>query len=367
MAQPASVLSNDLRSHPAADVFPLMGEADLAALADDIRKNGQRDAIVLLNGSILDGRNRWLAAQKLGHTPITEEWDGIGTPLDFVVSKNLHRRHLNLSQRAMIACQIATAEVGGDRMSDHRIQISDGPNVTADQAAKMLGVSRALVIRAKTIWQRGTEQEIEAVRSGDAKVSRTVFGIWQREREKRRPVQPATIIPFPQSRRCPPKLPDGQSPEFVARKAIALYQEMKSADRVADALGIRRHRCRQMMDIVLIADRGDLSLHDTSIAAAALAAMNEQSVPLEAICQTIAPIMRRLWGDRKGNSRTARENNRTERFEHGIGILIQSCLNGGKIEVPHLSPLHAKDVLSELRDAIESVRVLITRIEEMHR
>ena len=106
---------------------------------------------------------------------------------------------------------------------------------------------------------------------------------------------------------------------------------MKSSDRVADALGIRRHRCRQMMDIVLIADRGDLSAHDTSIAAAALAAMNEQSVPLEAICQTIAPIMRRLWGDRKGNSRTARENNRTERFEHGIGILIQSCLNGGKI------------------------------------
>jgi hypothetical protein len=364
MAQPASVLSNDLRSHPVADVFPLMGEADLAALADDIRKNGQRDAIVLLNGSILDGRNRWLAAQKLGHTPITEEWDGIGTPLDFVVSKNLHRRHLNLSQRAMIACQIATAEGGGDRMSDHRIFVSGGPDVTAEQAAKMLGVSRALVIRAKTIWRRGTAEEIAAVRSGDAKVSATVYGIWKRE--KPRPVEPATIIQFPQARRCPPKLPGGQSPEFVARKAIALYQEMKSADRVADALGIRRHRCRQMMDIVLIADRGDLSLHDTSIAAAALAAMNEQSVPLEAICQTIAPIMRRLWGDRKGISRTARENNRAERFEHGLGILIQSCLNGGKIEVPHLSPQHAKDVLRDLRDAIESVRVLIGKIEGMH-
>lgn len=365
MAQPASVLSNDLRSHPAADVFPLMGEADLAALADDIRKNGQRDAIVLLNGSILDGRNRWLAAQKIGRTPITEEWDGIGSPLAFVVSKNLHRRHLNLSQRAMIACEIANTPEGRPWSHYNSIQIS-GCNVTADQAAKMLGVSYALVIRAKTIWLRGTAEEIAAVRSGDAKVSRTVFGIWQREREKLRHV-PATIIPFPQSRRCPPKLPGGQSPEFVARKAIALYQEMKSSDRVADALGIRRHRCRQMMDIVLIADRGDLSAHDTSIAAAALAAMNEQSVPLEAICQTIAPIMRRLWGDRKGNSRTARENNRTERFEHGIGILIQSCLNGGKIEVPHLSPQHAKDVLSELRDAIESVRVLITRIEEMHR
>ena len=77
---------------------------------------------------------------------------------------------------------------------------------------------------------------------------------------------------------------------------------MKSVDRVADVLGIRRTRCRQMMDIVLIADRGDLSAHDTSVAAAALAAMNEQRATLEAICETILPIMRRLWGDRKGIS-----------------------------------------------------------------
>lgn len=364
IVQSASVLSNDLQSHPAADVFPLMGETDLAALTEDIRKNGQRDAIVLLKGSILDGRNRWLAAQKLGRAPITEEWDGIGSPLDFVVSKNLHRRHLSLSQRAMIACEITNTPAGRPWSQNNRIQIS-GCNVTAEQAAEMLGVSRALVIRAKTVWLRGSAEEIAAVRSGDAKVSRTVYGIWQRE--KRRSVEPTKIIPFPQARRCPPpKLPDGQSPEAIARKAIELYREMKSTDRVADALGIRRHRCRQMMDVVLIADRGDLSAQDTAIAAAALAAMNEQRAPLEAICETIAPIMRRLWGDRKGVSRTARENNRAERFEHGIGILIQSCLNGGKIEVPHLSPQHAKDVLRELRDAIESVRVLIGKIEGMH-
>ena len=55
----------------------------------------------------------------------------------------------------MIACQIATAQGGGDRMSDHRIQISGG-EVTADQAAQMLGLSHALVLRAKTIWHRGT-------------------------------------------------------------------------------------------------------------------------------------------------------------------------------------------------------------------
>ena len=45
---------------------------------------------------------------KLGLEPQTALWDGVGTPETFVVSMNLHRRHLNESQRAMIAAKLAT-------------------------------------------------------------------------------------------------------------------------------------------------------------------------------------------------------------------------------------------------------------------
>ena len=38
------------------------------------------------------------------------QWDGAGTPEAFVVSMNLHRRHLNESQGAMIAGRLATAK-----------------------------------------------------------------------------------------------------------------------------------------------------------------------------------------------------------------------------------------------------------------
>ena len=97
-----------MQSHPAAEIFPMMLGSDLDALVADIRDNGQREPVVLHEGLILDGRNRFAACQLLGIEPATMEWDGNGMPETFVISMNLHRRHLNDGQRAMIAARLAT-------------------------------------------------------------------------------------------------------------------------------------------------------------------------------------------------------------------------------------------------------------------
>ena len=56
--------------HPVANVFPLMGEAELEALAEDIRANGLREPVWLhRDGRIVDGRNRWLACRWIGVEP----------------------------------------------------------------------------------------------------------------------------------------------------------------------------------------------------------------------------------------------------------------------------------------------------------
>jgi len=60
-----------LKFHPAADVFPLMQGEDLAALAADIKANGQKVPIVIYDGAIIDGRNRYNACLAAGVEPMS--------------------------------------------------------------------------------------------------------------------------------------------------------------------------------------------------------------------------------------------------------------------------------------------------------
>lgn len=96
-------------AHPLADMFPMIPEADRKLLADDIVTFGQRDPIILLDGMVLDGRNRQWACGFADVEPIYEEYIG-DDPLNFVLSKNLHRRHLTESQHALIAAAIVDWE-----------------------------------------------------------------------------------------------------------------------------------------------------------------------------------------------------------------------------------------------------------------
>jgi hypothetical protein len=52
--------------HPAADLFPLMSEAELRELGEDIKKNGLLFPIIACGGQLLDGRNRLDAMALVG-------------------------------------------------------------------------------------------------------------------------------------------------------------------------------------------------------------------------------------------------------------------------------------------------------------
>ena len=88
--------------HPFANIFPMFGEGELVELQADIEKNGLAEPVVLYMGKILNGRNRAKVCEVLGIMPQTVEYTS-NDPFAYVVSKNLHRRHLTTSQRSMIA------------------------------------------------------------------------------------------------------------------------------------------------------------------------------------------------------------------------------------------------------------------------
>jgi hypothetical protein len=155
--------------HPLANLFPLLKGGELAELVDDIRVHGVREPIWLYHGEILDGRNRYRAAVAAGVSCPTQIYDG-DDPVGFVISLNLRRRHLDTSQRAMIAAKLANMRQG--ERTD--LPSFEGKFVSQEQAAKLLNVGVASVERAKIVHDSGAPELIAAVEAGELSVSGAV-------------------------------------------------------------------------------------------------------------------------------------------------------------------------------------------------
>jgi len=169
-----------LKAHPAADLFPMMAEGDLAALAKDIAANGQHQPIVTFRDGptwyVLDGRNRVAACAIAGVNPNTVEWHG-EDPIAYVWGANVLRRQMDKSQIAMVGAKLATLKNGGDRGNQHtggRLSAESLPDTDAASvayAAQLTGVSVPSINRAKAVQRLGEESLIKAVEQGKVTVN----------------------------------------------------------------------------------------------------------------------------------------------------------------------------------------------------
>lgn len=122
--------------HPLCTFFPRMTGPEFDALRDDIKANGLKHPIVIHDGMILDGGNRYKACIESGIDPVFIEYDGQDIS-SFVLSMNMHRRHLSQGQHAAIVSSMQNWE-----KSHPSIKLSkDGCNVAplstvADRAAQ---------------------------------------------------------------------------------------------------------------------------------------------------------------------------------------------------------------------------------------
>ena len=79
---------------------------ELLELCADIKDRGLQQPIVIWrDGSLLDGRNRLLACYRTNQEVVLERYEG-DDPVQFRLSANLHRRHLNQGQKAMVALKV---------------------------------------------------------------------------------------------------------------------------------------------------------------------------------------------------------------------------------------------------------------------
>jgi N6-adenosine-specific RNA methylase IME4 len=158
--------------HRVAQLFPLLEGADYAALVEDIRTNGLIEPIWTFKGEIIDGRNRHRACQDAGVEPRFREWDGSGSLVTFVLSLNLLRRHLNASQRAMLALEVLPLleEEAKRRMlagvrSNPPAILQEGSGEAAQEAASATHASPRYIYDAKKLADE-TPDVADAVRAG---------------------------------------------------------------------------------------------------------------------------------------------------------------------------------------------------------
>ena len=184
-----------LEYHPIANLFPLIEGEDFSRLVADINEHGLQEKIVLREGKILDGRNRYRALVSLDRFDQfrdTIDFDHLAfthaaprDPLVWVLSKNLHRRHLSESQRAMVAAKLATLEPGRPSLWKKPADLPDSshveqdveqqpptPGLTQAEAADTMHVSERSVRSARKVIEQGDDDLVAAVERGEIAVSK---------------------------------------------------------------------------------------------------------------------------------------------------------------------------------------------------
>lgn len=157
------------RFHPLVAIFPEMDAAAFAEFVADIKANGVREPVTVYHNQIVDGRTRLLACQQLGIPCPQRVYEGKEEDLlAFVLSKNLHRRQLDASQRAMVAAKIANMTHGGDRRSDQAATVAA---CSQAEAGKRVGVSERMVSDAVKVIAKAEPEVAKAVRDGKLPVS----------------------------------------------------------------------------------------------------------------------------------------------------------------------------------------------------
>lgn len=166
-------------THAGADLFPMMSDEELQKLADDIKANGLREPIITSGGKILDGRNRLRACELAGVAPRFQGWlpPPGQSPITYVVSLNLRRRHLDASERAMIGAKLIPmyeAEAKERQRQGGREKVPaklPEAGEAREKVAEVVKVSPRLISDAVTVERAAKPEVAKAVQDGKVSVS----------------------------------------------------------------------------------------------------------------------------------------------------------------------------------------------------
>ena len=184
-----------MKFHPVANIFPMMSKPEFHELKDDISKNGLIEPIYTYQDKIIDGRNRYTACTEIGVKPRFKKWNNNNgsSLIDFVISLNLKRRHLNASQKAMSAVdalphyekeakkrKLSTLK-RGNIAPVRELMPHQEKGRSRDIVAKQFGVSGRYVQTAKSINEKLPELA-DQIRKGNLTITQGKVQLKRQER-----------------------------------------------------------------------------------------------------------------------------------------------------------------------------------------
>lgn len=168
---------NNLSQHALSAAFPAMSHDELLALTADIENHGQHEPCVIFEDKVLDGWHRYSACIKIGTAAQVVQLPLELDPVAYVRSRNMHRRHLTESQRALAEAlcnewaelgsnQHPASILGIDAKAPARCKDENTIPKTNKEMAKNAGVSTATMSQAKAAIKAGFADDVR-----DGKIS----------------------------------------------------------------------------------------------------------------------------------------------------------------------------------------------------
>ena len=179
--------------HALSALFGNIPDAEYEEMKEHSRQHPKKEMIALYEGTVIDGWHRYRIAKELdGPEPFFYTLLADEDPVEYVLGRNLYRRHLTASMRAgcVVACHEWalrgnpdwTPSINPDTDRLISATVADLPSATTSEMADAANASVRTTTDARTAERGGMGEQ---VRSGEMSASAAANQVRQQEREQR--------------------------------------------------------------------------------------------------------------------------------------------------------------------------------------
>ena len=181
------IIDNEFRN-----LIPPLSDDEFKQLEENLLRDGIRDPLVVWNGILIDGHNRFEIAQKHGLEFVTTElqFADRNEALHWIITNQLGRRNLSAYDRSILALKLKP--VIAAKAKEKQIESGGAvpqksakpPIETRAEIAKAAGVSHDTIAKVEKIEAQASPEIKAALRTGDMSINAAYNKVQQAARKE---------------------------------------------------------------------------------------------------------------------------------------------------------------------------------------